>query len=797
MVDGKIVPGNRLGNVAITITGNQSFISDKDGNVSFAVPNSMIFSLEKATKKDYTLADPDAIKRQWTYSAQNPFIVVMEKEDQRAADLNEATFKVRRSLDEQLQKSAQELELLKKKSLKEYQKKLQELNDAQEKAHLLVRQMAEHYVSTDWDLLDDFNRQIQTYIEEGELQRADSLIKSKGSLEKRAKDYQQIALANKAERERLEKSEAGAANIYDDLSKDLFNTHLIYLQQYKQDSALYCLKIRADLDTTNIDACWAYADLCHKQGKFREAEKYFTSCLCVAERAKRSKDFIWAHIHLGAIAHDLHEFESAENHYLHALDYSLQLFNQHQDEFRYLLASVQTNLGLLYMNLQQFHNSEVCYTTALNHFEKLFDEDPDNYRESIASTQLNLGVLYHVCKDLTNSEKYLQSALYHFETLAQQDPVGYKHELAQTQNNLAILYCDKNDLENGRKYYQLALEIDNDLFAQNPGMYREPLALDLNNLGTLYDKEGDNENSEKYYQLALSHYEVLFAQTPEAYRELYSLILCNLGKLYSRLGNYEESEQYYIQSLENREILFAADSSLYRKDLAESLSGMGTLYFGMENYEKAEKCFLTALRHKEILFKELPEIYRSSLAIEHDQLGNLYGIMEKYDLGNQHLSQAISHYKILYAQDKEQYFEPLVILYLRQAACYILMDNRTMALETLDNGLQVMPYSTDLHHQKGILYLEQNEIEKALEMYQKVLELDPEYFANFPDSELHQTLLECGLISDDMFVYHHQKSDTIIAIVILIMLLLIVLGTLFGCYKLVRYLVRKICDYRR
>lgn len=257
MVNGQLVPGNRLPETTITLNFGNSLRSGVQGTFSFNVPSGKTYSLVTAKKQGYTLADPEYIRRTFKYSAASPFYIVLEDEAQRQADINATTRKVRRTLATQLEKREEEIEALKVQNRiteQEYQQKLKDLYDNQSQSEQLVKEMAERYASTDYDQLDEFNRQVQQYIEEGKLLKADSMIQSKGGIEERIKEYHQIVAANKAEHKKLEQSEAGAAKTYEDLVQDLYNKSLIARQQYNWDEALTYLKQRADLDTTNTDA---------------------------------------------------------------------------------------------------------------------------------------------------------------------------------------------------------------------------------------------------------------------------------------------------------------------------------------------------------------------------------------------------------------------------------------------------------------------------------------------------------------------------------------------------------------
>ena len=606
MVNGQLVPGTRLSGATITLNFGNPLVSGNKGAFSFTLPTAKTYSLVSATKQGYTLADPEYTRRSFSYSAKSPFYVVLENENQRQADINAATRKVRRTLTAQLQKREDEIEELKaqnKLTETDYQKRLQQLYDNQSKSEQLVKEMAERYASTDYDQLDEFNRQVQMYIEEGELQKADSMIRSKGNIEQRVAEYYNVVAANKKEREqlkqreqKLEQSESGAAKTYEDLSQDLLRQSEIFLQKFQQDSALYCLKIRADLDTTNIKAVKEYADLCYKQKKFTESENYFQMCLRAYICNNDSLQIAVIQNSLGTVHCLANNFVNGERLYNSSLEIIEQLFKQSPDAYRENLAVAQNNLGNLYLNLHNYKTSEKYYKLALENREQLFKQNPGVYRECLATTQNNLGVLYHTIRDYENSEKYYKLALGNREQLFKRDSDTHRASLADTQNNLGALYRVLRDNESSMKYYMLALENRGKLFNENPDAYCPALAKTQNHIGILYRTMRDYVNCEKFYILSLRNYERLFKRNPNAYRTDLAGLQNNLAILYHVLHDFANGEKYYKLALENREELFKQNPKAFRKDLASLQDNIGSFYRDFKDYAKFVNLFTNFMK---------------------------------------------------------------------------------------------------------------------------------------------------------------------------------------------------------
>ena len=290
MVNGLHVQGQRLDSTLITLGSGRSLLSQKNGKFSF-VETSKKYSLVKASKAGYVLSDPDIVNRTFNVSEQDTFIVVMEDEKQRKAELAQAKHKATANLTKEIRKREDEIESLRehnKITQEKYDSLILNLREYRNDSETLIEQMALRYISVDYDQLNDFNKQIQECIENGELKRADSLLQSKGSFEERIShikaETEAINLAETKINQQQEKINKGKLVIEKDkeeLKEDLYRKYSIYFSTpEKRDSALYYLKLRADIDTTDYSAIMTYATMCSfQEDKYEESESYAEMCL--------------------------------------------------------------------------------------------------------------------------------------------------------------------------------------------------------------------------------------------------------------------------------------------------------------------------------------------------------------------------------------------------------------------------------------------------------------------------------------------------------------------------------------
>ena len=292
--NGQVIAGVRLTGATVRLKG-QNVVSQASGTFSFVVSNKKYTVLD-IQKKDYQLYDREQL-RDYSYSS-NPLILVLEKPEDRESDKLMAQQKISRTLRRQLQQREDELERLKEENKitqQEYQRVYNELYSDEKKNQELIESMAEKYASMDFDQMDEENRKIKTLILNGELQKADSIINSKGSLEDRIASYKAHKEANKQEEqelaereERLQKSKAVENLTLNEIAEDCMNKHEMYKLRCMFDSAAYYIQMRAELDTLNWDWQFATAFYYQNQNAFVLSEKYYIRSLKMLKELVKS-----------------------------------------------------------------------------------------------------------------------------------------------------------------------------------------------------------------------------------------------------------------------------------------------------------------------------------------------------------------------------------------------------------------------------------------------------------------------------------------------------------------------------
>lgn len=152
------------GSFAVTMTGK------KDGDP---------IALHSVQCKGYQLKDKGLLGRPQVFSTRVPIEIVMVNTEQLEADkrlIEKKAYDVAEQNYKKKLKTLQEQANSKKISAEQYRKDLQQLQNKYEAYQALISDMADRYARTDYDQLDSIDYQINVCIENGELEKADSLI---------------------------------------------------------------------------------------------------------------------------------------------------------------------------------------------------------------------------------------------------------------------------------------------------------------------------------------------------------------------------------------------------------------------------------------------------------------------------------------------------------------------------------------------------------------------------------------------------------------------------------------------
>ena len=650
------------------------------------------------------------------------------------------------------QEKAEKERLLKAGKLKEeeYRQQLNDLEDQYDNALKNLDNYIDQFARIDLSEVSAEEQRILDMVEAGKI---DEAVKAYEALDisgklRQARENKKALSEAKA---RIEEEEAQQEQAIKDLKeKQQREIATLKLAGGKEnyDKVACMLKENALADTTDIDAVWDYASFARNQRNFEDAERFWLICL------NGSKDNIYLQAslqnNLGNLYKGLHDYAKAEEYYLNALENFIQVFRQNPDAYRYKLAMTQNNLGTMYYVLHDYAKAEEYFLQALENKTQLFRQNPYAYRAELAIIQNNLGILFYNLHDYAKAEEYYLKALENRIQLFRQNPDAYRTDLTANQYILGSLYASFHDYAKAVEYYTQALENYNYLFSQDPDAYRYYLANAQYNLGILYKKLHDYAKAEEYLLQALENFTQLFSHNSGVYCADLAKTQGDLGLLYYSIHDFAKAEEYYLKALENYTQLFNQNPDAYRANLTMTQSILGVLYDDLHDYTKAEEYYLQALENYTQLFSQNPDAYRADLAMTQHSLGILYNFrLNDYVKAEEYMLKAMENCTQLFRQNPDAYRADLANSYNELAYLYAHQNNFAKALETIDKAIELMPENANLYDSKGEILLMKGDEQEAVKMWQKVLELAPDFLKMYEGgTDFYKQLKEKGLLDN-------------------------------------------------
>ena len=597
--------------------GHNSVLSGSDGIFEMVLPDTRVggaFYLSSVRKAGYELADNATIGKAFTYSPEVPIEIVMLDSRAKQEDIIRITNNAYARAEKEYAKKVASLEQqLQDKTLSEenYRQQLLELQTGFEKYESLISDMAERYASTDYATIDSLNAAINMAIENADLERADSLISTVGSLDRLVRESQE-AMANALERQKIgteiiEQASKDITDIEDNnkrLGDLLYSKYSIALTRFETDSAAHYITLRAELDTTN--AKWqneAGTFISIYVADYDKATRLFRRALEAAMESygENHPDVAASLNNIGMIYSDQGDYGSALEYLNEALKIKTDLFGESHPD----VAISLYNIGTILSDVGD-------YVTALEYLSKALKIQTDLLEENLPDVAASLNSIgrissyvgdYGFALECFNDALNIQTALF-----------GECHpDVATSLNNIGNIYSDQGDYESALEHLNEALKIQTTLF----GKCHPDLATSLNNIGTNYLYKGDYESALRYLNDALNIQTTLFGEChPDV-----ATSLNNVGSILSDVGDYDTALEYLNKALKIQTTLFGEN----HPDVAASLNNIGIIYSYQGDYGSALDYLNEALEIRIDLFGQShPDVATSlnNIAMVHSDQGD-------------------------------------------------------------------------------------------------------------------------------------------------------------------------------
>lgn len=567
MINGKHVPGKGLPGAIVNIQGRNIIgVQQSNGTFSFPIVGKQ-FHLNSVTKKSYVLLDADATSKTYTYTRDTLFFV-METSDQILQDKLTTERQIRRSLQTKLQAREDELDSLRtiqKISQEEYQQELQRLYAEQNENDKLISNMAERYSTLDYDRMDEFYRQVSYYIEQCDLVKADSLLRSRGNISEQIENVLQQIQILEQEKKIHQQAQYVIDHDKDELAQRCYSYYEKFLLQHQNDSAAHYLAKRLRLDSTNIDWISEYAwYLSEYIADYDLALTFYDKQLKLIINSYGNDHLKLASLNnnIGLIYEKHGEYDKALNHYLQALEYGLK----HND--------TDYNIATYYHNIGYVYYSGFCnYKLALKYLKKAI-----KIRKNISDNNYDLSISYNDIGIIYWSlGKYDLALEYHQKSLDIKKELNNQLGVAYSYLNMSSVYRGIGDYNLASEYDFNALEI----LLEHYGKHHPEVAIIYNKLGLNYWKQGKYDLALEYHYKALE----LRIRTLGAEHHFTGTSYNNIGTVYLAQQNYDLAIDNYSKAV----TILLKNLGEHHYEVGETYGNLGWTYYQTGNYLKAEE----------------------------------------------------------------------------------------------------------------------------------------------------------------------------------------------------------------
>ena len=589
--------GEALSGVSVRVKGeHNAVLSKNDGTFSMLMAGKKVgdsYSLQQVQKTGYELNEMGVIGRQYAFSDKVPLNIVMVSTSQLQADKQRIENNAYKVAEKNYHVKMAQLEKDKEAgaiTIETYRQEIQNLQDKFEKYQLLIDDLADHYAHTDYDGLDEMEREINICIENGDLERADYLIHAifdpvdvlKRNKETLTRIDQNLQQANNI----MTQAKADMAAVLKQQEKDAEYLYLLYtisLAKFNNDKAKKYIEIRAALDTTNCE--WQY-----DAGEFlREYSSDYDKALIYYNRifncsvSDDEDDFnLWwssAFNAVGAIMVNREEFDDAIEYFKNAADISIYLNGEDTNPD---FGTACSNIGLVYNSQGKYEQALTQFKVAANNSIQCYG---DNHPE-VALCYNNIGGVYNTMGNYNNAIPYFMHALEIYQ--------AYEGDVnsAVCYNNLGIAYTALEDYKEAIDNYTKALNLWKKVY----GEMHPNTATVYNNIGELCRYIGQYEKAYKCYAAAFSIYKTIYGE------EHSNLAVCynNIGVTSMALEKYEQAASCFSKAID----IIDADDANNLPLFVKINNNLGELNRLTKNYEVAIVFYENALEKAKELYTD-------------------------------------------------------------------------------------------------------------------------------------------------------------------------------------------------
>lgn len=576
--------GEPLSEVTIRVKGEHNYVnSQSDG--SFAIQmagkkNGETYSLQSIQKNGYELNEADFIGRQFAFSEKVPLTIVMVSSAQLQADKQRIESNAYKTAEKNYKTKYDQLEKqlkANKITTEQYREQINDLQDKFERYQSMINGLAEHYAHTDYDFLNEKDREINICIENGDLERADSLIQLLfdpiGVLERNKEALTKLDMQIVQANDIITQANEELVAVLKQQEKDaeyLYQLYTIALARYDNEKAKFYIETRAALDPTNPE--WqnqAGNYLYQYQGEYKLASIYFEKALaCSLKKYGQNHDYtatVYSNIGL------IHDMERDVDSAIIYHDKSIKIWKEIHGEHSFEITVGYNNIGTAYYKKGDYDKALDYFFQSLMIRDSLLGE----FSVAVADSYNNMGATFDAQKDYERALKCYLKALEIRDSIQEAN----RPEKAVTYSNIGYVIGRLGNHTEAKVYLRKAIEIYQNALGENHPF----IAAAYDNLGGEYISEGYADSAVICFTKALDMEKNIYGPV---HLEVATTSI-NLATAYMRQKKYLSAADLYHSAATIRVELLGANSL----DAANACFGAGNALAKKQNYPASFEAF--------------------------------------------------------------------------------------------------------------------------------------------------------------------------------------------------------------
>lgn len=503
-----------------------------------------------------------------------------------------------------------------------------------------------------------------------------------------------------------------------------------------------------------------------------------------------------------------------------ALEISWDLFSKEpeKEDYRSFMRDTIGSIGDILLKLEDpvkareyISPMKGIFEKAVLGFEKLLESDPENpeYLEDFLKTIEHIGLCFEAGELIEDAVPLFDKKFDLIEKLLNSETEMSEHlsSLDDSLMNFGRMcegeeYLEEEYIEEAKRVYDRAIEIYGKVLDKDPENSETKVYLSYiyRYMAGMYSDQENLVKAEECYKEALGLLESEIENEPENIpvsenievsenisvprNILFSMAIADMykdsGLIFSDTEDTTKARDYYTKARETFRGLIDKYPDLLEadKNLAISLDELAELFSEIGDFESAEMCYKDELHIYENLLQKEPENpenpeYSLKLSDIYRELGDLFAEEEEIEKARAYYDKEIEIYenlhpaeadKLMLEANKADTWNQIGRLYAEDEP-ETAVQYHERALPILQEAFESDPTSEFFHEELletltvlGTLFKENREFEKAIRMYERVLEVQKQLLELMPPESCHDTNHDHDLDHDHEIDHDHEMD---------------------------------------